>query len=338
MARPKSFQSGATPNYPDTSVNAVALVIAESRLLADALAAPTANAMRERALTALAARAHRCRIVGSRECALERDLERNEGTATYVAAALVSADANSRGLDSLRALLAGFADLTRLGRWHFYDTGLAWLILLDRLGPETWKPAVEVAAPDSILASHLRLSSEHADSTWTGVAATPLWPDARHIAERLITRELALRDSVHRAFWAQRGTLIKVYWKMVESMSIEPRPLPGHVVRGFTVSDSLRGEMSYAIGLAESTVRLDSRANWIRLRGQSASVHGSNPAFLAIVSVTGRTARVGDRVIPLDRAVAALYGQISFQLDHIDVMLENASLEMFADSVIVRMR
>jgi hypothetical protein len=110
------------------------------------------------------------------------------------------------------------------------------------------------------------------------------------------------------------------------------------VVRGFTVSDSLRGEMSYTIGLAESTVRLDSRANWIKLRGQSASVHGSNPAFLAIVSVARRTARVGDRVIPLDRTAAAVYGQISFQLGHIDVMLENASLEVFADSVIVRMR
>jgi hypothetical protein len=33
-----------------------------------------------------------------------------------------------------------------------------------------------------------------------------------------------------------------------------------------------------------------------------------------------------------------VHGQLSIQLDHIEVSLENASLEVFADSVIVRMQ
>lgn len=335
--RPGSFRSGATPNYPDTSVNAVAPVIAESRLLADALAAPTADAMRERTLAALAVRAHRCRIVDARECVSERDIERNEGTATYVAAAIVGADATTRSVDSSRALLAGFAELTRLGRWHFYDTGLAWLTLLDRLGPATWKTEVEVAPPDSVLASYLGFTSQHADSLWTLTVATPMWEDARRTAERLIATELALRDSIHRAFWAQRGTLVKVYWKSVQSISSDSKPLPGQIVRGFAVTDSVRGRVGYSTGLAESIIRIDNRSNWIKLKGLSASIQGS-AAFVAITPVAGRTARVANRVVPLDLAAPAAHGQVSFQLDHIEVMLENASLEVFADSVIVRMQ
>lgn len=335
--RPGTFGSGATPNYPDTSGNAVALVIAESRLLADALAAPTADAMRERTLAALAVRAHRCRMVGARECVSERDIERNEGTATYVAAAVVAAEGSISSVDSLRALLAGFADLTRLNRWHFYDTGLAWLTLLHRLDPETWKKELEIAPPDSVLASHLGLNSHQADSLWTVITVTPLWEDARHTAERLLTAEFALRDSVHRAFWTQGGTLVKVYWKSVESMRSEWRPLPGQVARGFAVSDSVRGRVRYSVGLAESTIRLDSRANWIKVRGVSASTGTPSPAFVAITPVGGRIAHVGNRVVPLDTPGAAVHGQVSFQLDHMEVMLENASLEVFADSVIVRM-
>ena len=335
--RPGTFRSGATPNYPDTSVNAVAPLIAESGLLADALAAPTADAMRDRTLAALAVRAHRCRVVGARECVSERDIERNEGTATYVAAAIVGAGGTTRGVDSSRALLAGFRDLTRLGRWHFYDTGLAWLTLLDRLGPANWKTEVEAAPPDSVLASHLGLTSQRADWLWGLTGATPMWEDARRIAERLIAAELALRDSVHRAFWARRGTLVKVYWKSVGSISSEWEPLPGQIARGFAVTDSVRGRVGYSTGLAESTIRIDNRSNWIKLKGLSASIVGS-AAFVAITPVARRTARVGNRVVPLDLAAPAVHGQVSFQLDHIEVMLENASLEVFADSVIVRMQ
>lgn len=339
-ARPESFRSGATPNYPDTAIQAVALVILESRLLASALAAPTPDRQRERALTALAARVQRCRIVGPEECTSERDIERNEGTATYVAAAVVGTELGNPIRDSLASLsarLAGFADLTRLGRWHFYDTGVAWLTLLERLGPATWKTEVEIAPPDSVLAPHLGLTSQRADSLWTLTAATPVWEDARRTAERLIATELALRDSVHRAFWTQPGTLVKVYWEMVESISSEWQPLPGQVVRGFTVPDSVRGHVGYSTGLAESTIRIDNRTNWIKVKGLSASIRGLR-AFVAITPVAGRTARVGNRVVPLDRPAPAVHGQVSFQLNHMEVMLENASLEVFADSVIVRMR
>jgi hypothetical protein len=341
VARPQSFQSGATPNYPDTTIQAVALVIMEARLLASAMDAPTRDRQHERALAALAARAQRCRVVGSEECASERDIERNEGTATYVAAAVVGTEPANPIRDSLASVplrLAGFADLTRLGRWHFYDTGVAWLTLLERLGPATWKAAVEIAPPDSVLASHLGLTSQRADSLWRQTTAGPVWDDARRIAERLVTTELALRDSVHRTFWAHAGTLVKIYWKMANSISSEWQPRPGQVVRGFRVADSVRGEVGYSTGLAESTIRIDDRRNWIKLKGRSASLHGSHPAFLAITPVAGRTARVGNQVVPLDLPAPALHGQVSFQLDDIEVMLENASLEVFADSVIVRMQ
>ena len=341
VARPQSFHSGATPNYPDTAIEAVAFVILEARLLAGALAAPTTDHQRERALAALAVRAHRCRVVGSQECASERDIERNEGTATYVAAAIVGTEPGNPVRDSLASLsarLAGFADLTRLGRWHFYDTGVAWLTLLERLGLATWKTEVEIAPPDSVLASHLGLTSQRADSLWDQTNAAPMWEEARRTAERLVTTELALRDSVHRAFWAQVGTLVTVYWKMARSISSEWQPLPGQVVRGFIVRDSVRGELEYSTGIAESTIRIDDRRNWIKLKGHSASVHGSSQAFVAITPVAGRTARVGNRVVPLDFPAPAVHGQVAFQLDHIELMLENASLEVFTDSVIVRMQ
>jgi len=341
VARPQSFQSGATPNYPDTAIQAVALVIMEARLLANALAAPTPDRHREHALAALAVRAYRCRVVGSQECASERDIERNEGTATYVAAAVVGTEPGIRIRDSLASAslrLAAFADLTRLGRWHFYDTGVAWLTLLERLGPATWKAAVEIAPPDSVLAAHLGLTSRQADSLWGQSTASPMWEGARRTAQRLVTTELALRDSVHRTFWEHFGTLVKIYWKMAESISTEWQPLPGQVVRGFTVTDSVRGEVGYSTGLAESTIRIDDRRNWIKLKGQTASVHGLNRAFVAITPVAGRSARVGNRVVPLDLPAPAVHGQVAFQLDHIEVMLENASLEVFADSVIVRMQ
>jgi hypothetical protein len=319
----------------------VALVILEARLLASAIAASTTDRQKDRALAALAARTHRCRVVGSPECTAERDIERNEGTAAYVASTVLGIEPVIGIRDSVASLverLAGFEDLTRLGRWHFHDTGVAWLTLLERLGPATWKTDVEMAAPDSVLGSHLGLTAQPAESLWAHVSATPMWEAARRTAERLIASELALRDSVHRAFWAQRGTLVKIYWKMAESISSDWQPLPGQVVRGFRVTDSVRGEVDYSTGLAVSTIRIDDGRNWIKLKGPSAGIHGSSPAFVAITPVAGRTARVGNRVVLLDLAAPAVHGQLSIQLDHIEVSLENASLEVFADSVIVRMQ
>jgi hypothetical protein len=133
----------------------------ERRVLADALAAPEAQARRALAQVYLALRRDREGRLDSSIIATERHREWTEGTAEYVgrqASALVWSQPEDAVRGHLEAALRQEL-LTRPGgyvvnvfRWRAYGVGAAIAWLLDDIGAADWRTAVEGGAPlDTLL-------------------------------------------------------------------------------------------------------------------------------------------------------------------------------------------
>lgn len=315
---PERFEGGANPALPDTSVDALALLNLEGTYLAHALRAGDDADARRWARAAIAVRAHRCGIHGEEECARERGIEQNEGTASYVAAALLG-EAIGYGpagvwQDSLARALSPITDVKRLERWHFYDTGHAWLLLLDRLGPAGWKERVESVAPDQVLAGALAVRPQAMDSLAANARGSAAWTGAVESARPVVARTLARRDSAEKAFWSRPGVPMRVYFGSPAKM--------------------IEAERTLANGLRERTIHFG--GNEVTFRGPSRPICCSGE--MTIVAVAGQHAMVDGRAFQLDRAGTSVTGAVELDLPQVKLRFGDATLSVFPDSVTIQAR
>jgi hypothetical protein len=312
------FEGRSNPAFPDTSIQALALLNLEGAYLGRALQAESAEAARALARTALAVRMHRCEVSGQEECSQERGIEQREGTAVYVQAALLGEALGYGGpplmRDSLARALAPVRDVRRLERWHFYDSGHAWLLLLDRFGPPGWKSQVELLSPDEVLADVLDVQKPEADSLVRAARQSSLWADAQRAAREAVGRGLARRDSVERAFWDRPGVPVRVYFGRVSRVSFSQTELPD--------------------GRLEQTFDFGSNRVVIRGRGRSICC----PGAMTVATTAGRIAQVDGSAVPLDRAGAQARGTILLDLPEIELRLDRGELRVYSDSVTILAR
>lgn len=315
---PGRFAGLSNPAFPDTSVEALALLNLEGAYLGRALQAKKVEAARALARTALALRIHRCEVLGTRECSQERGIEQREGTATYVQTALLGEALGYGGpllwRDSLARALAPVRDIQRLERWHFYDSGHAWLLLLDRFGPPSWKSRVESLSPDQVLADVLNVQRPDADSFVRVARQSRLWADAQRSAHEAIGQELARRDSVERAFWDRPGVPVRVYFGRVSRLSTTQSQLPD--------------------GRTEQT--FDFGPNRVTTRGPARTI--CCPGIATVASTAGRVARVNGQSIPLDQGRAQATGSVVLDYPEITVRLQNAEVRVYADSITIQVQ
>lgn len=313
---PDRFKSRSNPAFPDTSVDALAQLNLEGAYLGRALLAREPEAARALARTALALRIHRCAVLGAKECANERGIEQREGTAVYVQVAMLrkapGSDAPVSWPDSLARALNPVQDLHRLERWYFYDSGQAWLLLLDRLGPADWKSRVEMSSPDEVLADALGVSSAEADPLVRVARQSSSWSDARRSAREVVRREIVRRDSLERAFWNRPGVPVRVYFGPVTQLSFGQTKLPD--------------------GRLEQTFKFGS--NQVTMRGPTRSI--CCPGAVTVVPVSGRVARVNGAPVRLDQPGAQATGTIVLDIPEIALRLGSGELRVYSDSITIR--
>lgn len=143
--------------FPATSVHDLALLNLEGHYLVEALRSATEGHAWQSARLALAVRQERCDRLGPDECARQRALEQLEGTASYVEAVLTGSLSRygAHWRDSLASALPEVTIEEELVRGHYYESGLTWLLLLERLDMHDWKESVAATPPDALLAEHL---------------------------------------------------------------------------------------------------------------------------------------------------------------------------------------
>lgn len=313
---PDRFKGLSSPAFPDTSVEALALLNLEGEYLGRALRAEETEAARALARTALAVRILRCDALGEEECSQERSIEQREGTATYVQTAMLGEALGYGGpllwKDSLSRALSPVRDLQRLERWHFYDSGHAWLLLLDEFGPPGWKSRVEVLSPDEVLADALNVQRPEVDSLVRDAQQSRHWGDALRSAREAVDHELARRDSVERAFWDRPGVPVRVYFGRISSLSSGQSRLPDGGV-----------EHTFSFG-----------SNTVTIRGSSRSI--CCPGAMTVVPVTGRVAQVDGRPVRLDQPGAYASGTIVLDLPEIALRFEKGDLRVHSDSVTIQ--
>ena len=315
---PDRFKGFSNPAFPDTSVEALALLNLEGVYLGRALQAEESDTAQVLARTALALRIHRCAALGAKECAQERSIEQREGTATYVHTAMLGEALGYGGpllwQDSLARALAPVRDLQRLERWHFYNSGHAWMLLLDQFGPAGWKSRVESLSPDEVLADALNVQRPEADSLMRVAQQSRLWSDAQRSAHEVVGQELARRDSLERAFWDRTGVPVRVYFGRVSRLSSGQTQLPD--------------------GRLEQTFNFAS--NQVAIRGPSRSI--CCPGAMTVAPVTGRVAQVNGVPVRLDQAGAQATGTIVLDLPEIALRLDRGELRVHSDSVTIRVQ
>jgi hypothetical protein len=296
--------------YGATDSAALAAAALESRALARAVAAAAPAEAARHARTALAARELRCRV-RAEACRQEPELERLEGIPTYVAARTTG---NGRySASALAARLGSAPSRPQLARWYFYDSGMAWLTLLERLGPADWKRRVEVQTPHMVLAAVLRpghgaaraleRSAEHAAALAQAGATLRAERDAAAAAERL--------------FWGQPGVPMRVRWS--------PGPGAGPISVSHSQSRSAQGVpvlvMHYGRG-----------ANHLELTGEHRTIEGATVFFLRR---TDAVATVNEARVPLDGPAREHAGAVAIRAPGVSVAFEDARLQVYADSITV---
>jgi hypothetical protein len=310
------FNGSSSPAFPDSSVDALAQLNLEGTYLGRALLATKPETARALARTAVALRIHRCAALGAKECAQERSTEQSEGTAVYVATAMLG---GTLGVgdpllwrDSLARALARVREPQRLERWYFYDSGHAWLLLLDRFGASGWKSRVETSSPDEVLADALGVTTTEADSLVQVARESGLWSDAQRSAGEVVRQVLARRDSLDRAFWDRPGVSVRVYFGHFDHLSFGQTQLPD--------------------GRLEQTFNFGS--NQVVIRGPSRRIGGIGA--MTIAPVSGQAAHVDGVPVRLDQAGAQATGTIVLDLPEIEVRLAKGELRVYSDSVTIR--
>jgi hypothetical protein len=311
---PGRFRGLPNPDFPDTSVTALALLNLEGNYLARALRAKDKSEARRWARAAVAGRSRRCGDLGPVECARERALEQSEGTATFVTAALLG-EALGYGpdgvwQDSLARALSPILDEKRLERWYLYDTGHAWLLLLERLGPAGWQERAESVAPDQVLAGILAVGPQASDMP-VNAGEDTAWTEALESAQRVVQRTPVRRDSAEREFWERPGVPIRVYFGRVTQIN-----------KAVHVLIDGRLERTLHFGGNEVTFRGPSRAICC-------------PGEMTIAPVVGRHATVDGQIVRLDRPGVNATGVVGLDLPEITLRFGSAAVAVFADSVTI---
>jgi hypothetical protein len=149
-ARPAFGSSLAPVRLEGSAADFEAMAEAERQALSAALVAPSPDSLRALLRTYLSTRARRALLAPEAQ-AVERWEEQNEGTAQYVGE-FCAAQAIGAGRDRVRARirqqLSEPYPALRLGRpskWRAYAVGAALGLLLDELGVQGWKRAVETS-------------------------------------------------------------------------------------------------------------------------------------------------------------------------------------------------
>lgn len=306
---PERFDPLPNPSFPDASVSALSLLNLEGSYLTDALLAEDPRVAKQHVRHALAVRAHRCAQLAADECTHERGIEQKEGSATYVASVLLGEvlGYGSDGLwqDSLARALSPLRDLSRLERWHFYDTGHVWLRLIERFFPErAWQAAVELSPPDRVLARYLGV--EQPDTARIASLMSGMrWERARTSASEAITALVAERDRQDRQFRERPGVPFIVLFGRVSSL--------------------------------RTTQGLDddgTRRRTVRFNGNKVSFIGPSTEFCCppgertIAAVSDAVATVDGIEVPLDTPTTAA-GSIHVDLNSVQAELPSARLEVF---------
>ncbi len=335
-----SFPGGPTQVFPDTLIEAIGLLNLESHYLAQALRAPSPREATALARTALAVRTRRCALLGRDECQAERLTEQTEGTAVYVAAFVLDDGASSRKLDSLQRALGPIQQVRQLQRVHFYDSGHAWLILLDRLGPKDWKSRVEHSAPDLVLAEAIRFTPAVADSIVAAGFDSTAVATAGEQARHLVASEVRLRDSVQSAFWAQPGVPVRIYWPTMGSMNSERSADSGAVIQNFIIQLPDGTQRTYGVGAREETMRFGDGPDRLTIRGLAVTETTPSWVWVSIVVtiVRGHVALVDGHPVPLDRPGTDILGALELNLANVSLVSRRAQLKVFSDSIAVRMQ
>jgi hypothetical protein len=310
-----AFAGRPNPVFADTSAAVIALLNLEAELLGRAVRAGTAPEAERLARLALGVRSRRCVERGAEQCANERGIEQNEGSATYVASRLLGEvlGYGPEGVwqDSLARVLSPLAEAGRLGRWHFYDTGFIWHVLLERFAPAGWQRQVESTPPDVVLAGRFGITADAADSLAAAALATPEAAAQAIHADRFTATLLATRDSAERAFWGRPGVPFRIHFGPVSRVSSAQRRLDD--------------------GTVEQTFDFD--GNRVIIRGPARSV--CCPGQMTVADVTGRGARVDGRTVPLDVPGSAS-GALEIELPELEIRVPRGELRVFGDSVTVQ--
>lgn len=331
------FLGGSTPRFPDTSLVALALLNLEGRYLARALAERSNQAARAAILSALAVRARRCALLGDDECDAERRIEQSEGSAAYVTALVLGGRRNTLA-DSIGAAVSKVDDLTRLARFHFYDTGLAWLLLLDRVGPPSWKQRLGAVPPDAILAESVGHTSVKADSLARLVERSSEAEQARTDARRTLAAEAAFADSVARAFAAQPGIPVRIRWHSEHGVRRSQFVWIDGMRRSVRAAGQDANRNSYVIGAQEARFGFDSPENHMVIRAPALWVCCHDQGVEVRTPVAGRDARIAGIPVPLDVPGGRAVGALTLALPAIDLRARSAEVIVYADSVTIWLR
>ncbi len=331
------FPGGNTPDFPDTSSVALTLLNLEGRYLARALAAPSNSEARAAVLNVLAVRARRCALLGSDECDAERRIEQKEGSAVYVAARVLAQQPKLLA-DSIRPMVTRVDDLPRLSRFHFYDTGLAWLLLLDRIGPSGWKERLGTVPPDSLFAEHLGLTTALADSLARVADRSGEAEQARRDAQRALAAEAVFADSVARAFAAQSGAPVRIRWRSEDGTRRSQFVWIPEMRRSVKTAGQEGNRNEYVMGAREARYGFANEANHMVIRAPALWVCCRNQSVEVRTPVTGRVARVDGTALPLDVPGGRAIGALTLDLPAIEFRASRAEVNVYPDSVTIWLR
>jgi len=318
---------GGNVAFPDTSVDALALLNLEGRLLVGALAESSDAEAERLARQALAIRARRCRGSQAGTCDGQRGLEQREGAAEYVEWRLLEmAGWLDAPVDSLRSLMTQLGDDSRLDRFHFYNSGQSWMRLLDRLAGVGWKNSVETRPPDQVLAMELGPPGPELEDVALSGADAKL---ADREARNFLAAAEARRDSIVDAFWSQPGLPLRVRLDRGPNRATGDPDAVQAVVREdgddvYYVVDLKEARHWYPGELEMTTVV----RNGVRIGGCPEVAF----CLTAIAPVEGQSAVVDGRPVPLDRPGEAS-GAVVVELPSFSFRSDRANLRVFADSI-----
>jgi hypothetical protein len=197
-----------------------------------------------------------------------------------------------------------------LERWHFYDTGLVWLKLIERFATKVPYERIERLPPDAVLAQVLGMDSTKAEAL------------LRTVSGELYSQAAAAAALVSRSFQEHGAD--------TQTPSSAERLLPVKVFFGQPTTLTRRQAVLPDGGIRTT---LDFDGNEVAHDGPAESFCCPTGASLR-VSVSGRTAMIDGKSYPLDQPGTAT-GLLELSLDHLSIRMPRAELRVFRDSLIV---
>jgi hypothetical protein len=289
------------------------LTAVEGRLLSEALSAPSISALRDRALEAVAVRQHKCTSLKETDCARESDLEIREGSANYVANAVLIGSGRHQEGDSLAARLQRAPSREALERGWYYLTGEAWFQLIDRISSDrSWTGRLQEGNPEDLLLDIMAVDKDNLSDVADRVLKSRLASVTAQQVDSAMSAAQSKADSVVSTFDGLSGTRVKILIAGGWCGASTSRGGDWHLVDG----------VSYALEKGEWEVRYGSGTTWYKAEGAMRDDAGS----LTIV-VPGRlSAQTATGVTTLDRPGLGLAGPMEISAENLEVHAENATI------------